>query len=809
MPISQKLEKYIHVLNHVDTKEYSLSFKEKSLNTVKKPSCFVNFLRWFIHIITFTLVPLNANLDKVARRILKEINLQDKITNKEKRSFKTALINLRTILNENNAKKIFTTRINKFLSAINKVTQLKEIKHLNGKFAETKPVEPVELVDMDVKLSEEDVNIANTFICEVFKKNNQSPEWNGRYDKELIQIFNLIIRCKDPTLRSNLLKNISAQLVKFESSRFYEYLIFDLCKLSSEQKRKLNLGKYEIPLNLISAIKNRQLDLPDNIKIYKNMNKDQEALFFKILTIFNPKYNPKIYPYEECHDIHYFITWLEKLDPDSKRLENGIKQIYSTFPDDADESLIDLTGKLSPHSIKNYLLPNTDIIKNHHRIGSLVCEMIKVITPQVASDIIRRKWLSNKKFLNLKKLYQKNLILKNIDSAKILLGLIYEYFKGIKDIDLKKDYSLYFNYFEKYPWFLLLNFYDFDWAVIREWIANRDYPICNEIFKKYSYKGLHVNPQYFDELKQSKLNEKLQSFFSSAEENKFLEALRIYKKLEDPIRDYLLVVTRSTAAVFREELPYLNTAQLLVALLDEKSNKNMRKIITESLKDGSLSKEDVKPLIELAIKMQNTFDQDPEKSLLEDFLRHPIDMEGFFLNKCYNDPTYSDMAFNLGNETLHVHRGILSLDPELKKHILEKVGQTKEIKDPIEATAIKLKVKKLYDSQLRHLIIPKTQFKPLYNNNHSYSDYVLVCGKEEIKVHRSVLSAGLSFFEKLLGKKEWKEAQTGRMECDPEHFDALKAVVEYIYSGEMPDIAEDDQESLTAFKDALQIYNPK
>lgn len=99
MPFSADFKQDIKNLSAIDPMQYSGAYKHQRL-IFEKISCFKNFLNWFIHIITFTSVPVNGELDKVAERILGNAqNIQDnEITLKQKELLTKAIDNLQIMI---------------------------------------------------------------------------------------------------------------------------------------------------------------------------------------------------------------------------------------------------------------------------------------------------------------------------------------------------------------------------------------------------------------------------------------------------------------------------------------------------------------------------------------------------------------------------------------------------------------------------------------------------------------------------------------------------------------------------------------
>ncbi len=129
MPISGNFKDNIKILNEINPMQFSIAFDANHQLLPKKTSCISNFFNWFIHIITFTLVPLNSKLDRVAHDILEETNRieNNEITDDQKKLLTTAIENLKTIIFRNGAAK---KEKNYLLETIKKVVNLRVVEDL-------------------------------------------------------------------------------------------------------------------------------------------------------------------------------------------------------------------------------------------------------------------------------------------------------------------------------------------------------------------------------------------------------------------------------------------------------------------------------------------------------------------------------------------------------------------------------------------------------------------------------------------------------------------------------------------------------
>lgn len=936
MTFSPELKSDIHIISLLNPEKDSVILSSRadgcSLKRIEKRSRTQNFFRWCIHIITLTLVPCNAKLDEVTRRILNETKSLSSlsITNKEKNLLTHAVKNLRTILQQNGGR--YEEEVDQLLVTIHK------IRTLNNEFLEKTIQTLQDIEEIDFKLLMEEckkadisilqfmanfddfksllpklsadtqanlisqvlqatrisyekeyykkfLDVAETLPSSVWEKaskkipdlkfyriltsfppricaaifNEQahnsdfvreffieyfmsgkeedqkefikyvSPNvvskfthfglYNHKYGQiALKNFFSILDQCEDVTHKWSLFDHATACICMSrpgvfdqDDTKFIPDDLYLLYALSKEQSQRLGLEKkYESHMSLFSAIHSRRLHLPEThdqmAAFVRDMDSCEDKNQQRIFLIFLDSYFFLNYlKFDAAADLSYFISWLGGLNPKPEMLGPCVREIYNTLSrtNTPRSNLIKLIRNIPYNVLKDHLV--SIIIHNNNKFQlDLIIEIIKLYKPQDARTLIDKEWdilskIKNESVLML--ITFKELLLNYTDDLKKWEYLLEEPGSALSQL----------NHWERYPWKLLLSLplgksY---FSQIEERIQI-NYPICRALLQ-----------QEFTQEKVKRLKQELLLFFDSAKNKRFEEALAIYNRLDDEIKGYFLVMTRdSTAEVLCKELPYLNEAQLLVALLDPESNKNMLGAIAWELQNRSLSKDILAPIIDLAMNlldgkilrngvMQNLFIRDRENSLLEAFLNHSLDIpppNGFLLNKCYNNdqPIFSDLSFNLGNETLHVHRAFLSSDPMLMKYVPTVAQQTITISDIEEAKIIKSAIKQLYSFHLRDLIIPRPEIKSLYNNKNSYPDFVIACAGEEIHVHRIMLSVGIPhYFQGLLGHG-FTEAKAGRLELSNDKFHQLKLVVKYIYTWEIPEFG--NNASCEDFYEALDFY---
>lgn len=620
-----------------------------------------------------------------------------------------------------------------------------------------------------------------------------------KYFKNFLRLLD---NCNDQDLRWNVFDHVAKEVFNKDINSL-DMMSKYFC-LSLPEKRRLGVDKYEIPMNLFLDIKERKLHLPERsesmAELLKNLDKNQEALFSSVFLKSLCEENPQDTIQQRLNDLHYFISWLEKLKPVPNMLNHCIQKIYVSYVF-SDENLLNLTKIFSYDVLKNWIVPC--LIKNRPVVGiwhhcAKISQIITLLKPKDARALINKEWASIPKLPKFNIVFHefyRKLILKNIDNSKKLEDLFIVLFA-----DDVLYYSLFFDYMEKQPWNLLFFLSDNRYKDV-EGIPREEFPICRKILDEY-------DPKIMTKEMLNQLSDQLLNFFTLAKNNQLREAVESYTKLPSEIKKYLLVMTRnSNMKIFCEELPYLNEAQLLVALLDEQSNQNICRWIEQGWREALLTKELLEPIVSLALEMQNTFAQEPEKSRLENLLNLPLALNPdllILLRNGYKDPRFSDITFNFGDETVKAHRALLSLDPILKPYIPDNTNQIIDVDDS-QKEIVKSALTQIYSIfHLKNLIIPGFSVKVLYDHSLAYSDFILSCGDKKMFVHRALLKDKLSHFQKILNFGG-KEAQEGKMEIDSDHFEGPQVVVEFIYTGEMPEFQ--DEASQQAFNDALEYYN--
>lgn len=95
MPISNRLNSYLNLLDTLDSQTQSLTLSQNNQPVVEKTSFIVNFIRWFIRIISCHHIIVNPKLDSVTRRILDVAQTEETILDINER--KRVLENLKKL----------------------------------------------------------------------------------------------------------------------------------------------------------------------------------------------------------------------------------------------------------------------------------------------------------------------------------------------------------------------------------------------------------------------------------------------------------------------------------------------------------------------------------------------------------------------------------------------------------------------------------------------------------------------------------------------------------------------------------------
>lgn len=277
--------------------------------------------------------------------------------------------------------------------------------------------------------------------------------------------------------------------------------------------------------------------------------------------------------------------------------------------------------------------------------------------------------------------------------------------------------------------------------------------------------------------------------------------LRNYKSLGAV--KFLMDSAGGSSFAHHAEIPHMKLFEIIAALL----NKDVLPFFSNGVALGfktDLIDSALQKIINIAKKLKENVNLAEEKELIDVFLNYPLPV---LFRDSYNDPTTSDIQFKIGEETLYLHRALLSLDPVFQAYLKRKPHQIIHIQDENEGNLLKQKIDLLYRPKFKDFsqTLPRNSNKSLFNNNKAYPDFKIVCGKEEILVHKAILVSTFPRYFKPIVNNNMSENQKGRVEYTQDEFEGVKAILEYAYTGQKPDL---DEESAKNFNALLSYFNP-
>lgn len=137
MFLSDEFKRNVNVLCSFDPLQETVTLnfqtKQYSILSLKKNSCFRNFIRWFIHLITFTLVPRNPDLDQVAQNILQEtkhLKMEENLEETDQKKLLIAVENLYIATKIQGGSR--QNKIEKLLQTIRSIKSLEPANHMQS-----------------------------------------------------------------------------------------------------------------------------------------------------------------------------------------------------------------------------------------------------------------------------------------------------------------------------------------------------------------------------------------------------------------------------------------------------------------------------------------------------------------------------------------------------------------------------------------------------------------------------------------------------------------------------------------------------
>lgn len=541
-------------------------------------------------------------------------------------------------------------------------------------------------------------------------------------------------------------------------------------------------------------------------KITEKMSHKQITLFTTFFTHFSESRALRIYDPQKI--LVYSINWL---------YENH--SVSSQDPDKINPLLESLVNLIFPQKQAYYEsafwegLPKEILIdqasKNCFKSDMLFYGMLHLLPSQEGRHLLDIHWLrivndaANffRKGVPGKRIYAGNhspfaSILKHVNTADKLKELLHSLFIE----EASYGYFAYneihcesvFVYFEEYPWKLLIISDDFSENLkrtIKRYCKDR-FPVCTKVVL-----------QNWTKDQCETLNDHLIELFSSTEIQDYGKALKVYNQLSEEIKEYLLLNTRSKKDLeLCGHLDLMNAGQLLVALLDETSQKNIRELIenifTMLINDVKFDKYNTyltsfNKVVDLAKKLSISKEF---KNVGESLLR-PLDLpqNRISFRSLYNQSLFSDVQIQMGQETFNGHRLILNALPELKTYLS---GNNPEIIPDDKIVGFKSFIKKAYQNSPvdEMLKLGKMDIQPiskLFNLDKSLEsgfdqpDFSIesVTSGKKFSAHKLILYASdLGYFKKLFSTN-FKENTTGILSVMDEDFEVVKQIIEDVYTG--------------------------
>lgn len=493
--ITENFRNYINSLNKINSENSSLRLDpSQTLVSTKKRTCVQNFFGWFIHIITFTLVSRNRELDMATQRFLEEaenLNKISQLASEEKDLLLRGITNLTHVIKRNAGS--YLSKVNGILDTVKKIEGVSKDSFSNEHIAENSTSSPIKFdtateiaspttppLMSPVKVEDMQINPKQALINEFFKtfqKNDfeDHKDWilseaNQKFFLEfdlsdyesfvkaevvLINLFSALEKCSENKRAqemfiqcTDLLFNRFQQPLSQNSAlknNVYHYL-------SEEQAKKLPLEEYTAPMALF---------LDDRLGMCKDsilmMQKYFELTFSeaeecKKMQVFSKGYLQEITQKEIEHYFKDLLVLLNDYNPDYT------KKIISKFLDITNSPSIDthfslLIKNCSNSKVRQLFIDFLKASTNINHISTLIRRLLEtdhqeIILPTLEALEIQpwKLWIFLAKNSTFDKncLFKKNPELTNLmerfseDSAEQILESLSQFFNS-SHIDLLKD----------------------------------------------------------------------------------------------------------------------------------------------------------------------------------------------------------------------------------------------------------------------------------------------------------------------------------------------------------------------------------
>ncbi|MCE5317158.1 MAG: BTB/POZ domain-containing protein [Parachlamydia sp.] len=311
----------------------------------------------------------------------------------------------------------------------------------------------------------------------------------------------------------------------------------------------------------------------------------------------------------------------------------------------------------------------------------------------------------------------------------------------------------------------------------------------------------------------------LQGFTGLVDSDQWQGAWDFVQGLDELTRNYFIRALRLQTLPAADEVKDLSRPLFLMSLFDSKARGNM----CQMLQDGVAGDSFTLWITEMEALSQKAGLPEVIRKTIQDFVKGVKRSAHVGSLKCplrdqYNNLSLADLTVKL-QQDIPAHRVLLRLDPFFNRYISP---QSNEVTIPPEKVQeAHLRLKWLYNNlTMREIVQPATQqllrevknikpsFDALFNRSETGAD-IIVKGVDEpegIHAHRFLLASAFPFFRGLFETK-MRDSATPTVTLQQMTLDQVKVVLEYLYTGERPEFA--DQQSEVAFKDAWNFLKSK
>ena len=379
MTLSTSIIEDLKFLTSINPETHSLALKNSKVILCKKRSKAANFFWHIIHIITFTLVPINPSLNEVTRHILRQtavLNFNAIIDDDEKKLLSRSFRHLRVFIKNQSGGNI--ENITSLYKVVQKITTVdRSLKFLISKFYLSKD------------WTEEAKNTSTTFIMKSLETERSKDVYElaveylleRKENRHLIhQFFECFLSEKvDIQDQLNFLEKVPLELIEIldlsENNLFKTKLNLLLVQAISKPHFDILLNKTRIQESIVESLKmlisTKTFDFNELIFLI-NLS-IQENVFYKVLSNLISK------------DLNLFCEIVNALSLNNtlfskSTLDNIATFLLKSYKEDAILSLL----KITPYNfLKNHL-----IVSLHIPSKEMILEMILSLRQDDAKNYI-------------------------------------------------------------------------------------------------------------------------------------------------------------------------------------------------------------------------------------------------------------------------------------------------------------------------------------------------------------------------------------------------------------------------------------